>query len=64
MKSYEIRLREDKVDALRAYARWRAYEDGREFSWADAVRLGIDMLLSAQQTAAPVTAGGTSRRKS
>jgi hypothetical protein len=45
MRKVEIRVPDQDVDALRVYARWRAYETGIEFQWTDAARLAIAQFL-------------------
>lgn len=56
MRKVEIRVPDQDVDALRVYARWRAYETGVDFQWTDAARLAIAQFLKSEGVR-PVTAG-------
>lgn len=48
MKCFELRLRPDRVEALRELARRRAFERKQDCSWADLVREGVDLVLQGQ----------------
>jgi hypothetical protein len=53
MTAVEIRMRPDKIEALRALARRLAYERGKKCTWADLAREGAEIILQTYGGPAP-----------
>ena len=45
---YDIRLDENRVQAMKAVARRKAFEEGRDYTWVDVLRRGVDMVLKGE----------------
>ena len=52
LENYEVRLRPDRVEALRAMARREAFERGAGCSWVELLRRGADLVLEGRGSAA------------